>query len=163
MTTIKTDMGAFRRTKWYEYAIRFVVGGTITAATGLIANSFGPVVGGLFLALPAIFPASATLIDKHEKQKVRQSSKRPSARGTRAAGLDAAGAAIGSVGLIAFAAVVSHFVSKHHAPLVLVGALLAWSITSASLWILRNATFCRKRRSRPNATMPRMGISPTKH
>jgi hypothetical protein len=32
---------------------------------GLIAARFGPVVGGLFLAFPAIFPASATLIEKH--------------------------------------------------------------------------------------------------
>jgi hypothetical protein len=29
----------------------------------------GPRVGGLFLAFPAIFPASATLVEKHEKQK----------------------------------------------------------------------------------------------
>jgi hypothetical protein len=38
------------------YAIRFVIGGLITTATGLVARKFGPVVGGLFLAYPAIFP-----------------------------------------------------------------------------------------------------------
>ena len=30
---------------------------------------WGPGIGGLFLAFPAIFPASATLVEKHEKQK----------------------------------------------------------------------------------------------
>ena len=43
--------------------------GLITAVAGIIAKQFGPGIGGLFLAFPAIFPASATLIEKHEKQK----------------------------------------------------------------------------------------------
>jgi hypothetical protein len=30
---------------------------------------WGPAVVGLFLAFPAIFPASATLIEKHERQR----------------------------------------------------------------------------------------------
>ena len=33
------------------------------------AEKFGPGIGGLFLAFPAIFPASATLIEKHEEQR----------------------------------------------------------------------------------------------
>jgi len=37
----------------------------MTVIAGLIAFRFGPVVGGLFLAFPAIFPASATLIERH--------------------------------------------------------------------------------------------------
>ena len=35
----------------------------------MIARKFGPLMGGLFLAFPAIFPAGATLIKKHEKEK----------------------------------------------------------------------------------------------
>ena len=61
-----------KETKWYEYAIRFVFGGSITVMAGVIAEKFGPVVGGLFLAFPAIFPASATLVEKHERQKRRE-------------------------------------------------------------------------------------------
>jgi Protein of unknown function (DUF3147) len=56
------------KTRWYEYATRFVLGGLITACAGLIADKWCASVGGLFLALPAIFPASATLIEKHEKE-----------------------------------------------------------------------------------------------
>ncbi len=40
-----------------------------SVAAGLIANKWGPGVGGLFLAFPAIFPASVGLVEKHEKQK----------------------------------------------------------------------------------------------
>ena len=38
----------------------FFFGGLITAVAGVIAQRFGPIIGGLFLAFPAIFPASAT-------------------------------------------------------------------------------------------------------
>ena len=41
----------------------------MTVAAGLIAARFGPVIGGLFLAFPAIFPASATLIEKHVRER----------------------------------------------------------------------------------------------
>ena len=67
--TIKADPAALRKTTWQEYAIRFVAGGLVTVMAGLIAKKFGPGVGGLFLAFPAIFPAAATLIEKHEKEK----------------------------------------------------------------------------------------------
>jgi hypothetical protein len=66
---VRIEPGALHQTKWFEYAIRFVIGGAITVITGILAKSYGPVVGGLFLAFPAILPASATLISKHEKTK----------------------------------------------------------------------------------------------
>jgi hypothetical protein len=49
--------------------VRYVFGGCVTVLTGIVAHRFGPVVGGLFLAIQAIFPASGTLIEKHEKRK----------------------------------------------------------------------------------------------
>jgi hypothetical protein len=61
------------------------------------------VFGGLFLAFPAIFPASATLVAKHETQKKQNAGIATSSRGRQAAAMDAAGAALGSVGLAAFA------------------------------------------------------------
>ena len=65
--TIRIDLAGLRRTKWHEYAIRFLFGGLITATAGFIAQRWGAGIGGLFLAFPAIFPASATLIEKHKK------------------------------------------------------------------------------------------------
>ncbi len=63
------DMSSIHRSRWSDYAVRFVCGGIVTVLTGLIAKRYGPSVAGLFLAFPAIFPAGATLIEKHEQQK----------------------------------------------------------------------------------------------
>ena len=70
---------------------------------GLLAKEFGPVLGGLFLAFPAIFPASATMVEKHEREKKREAGIFNSYRGRQAAALDAREAAIGSIGLACFA------------------------------------------------------------
>jgi Protein of unknown function (DUF3147) len=66
---VSANFSALKKTKWYEYAVRFLLGGTVTVVAGLLAKHYGPVFGGLFLAFPAIFPANATLVDKHERQK----------------------------------------------------------------------------------------------
>ena len=75
----------------------------MTVVTGLLAKYYGPVFGGLFLAFPAIFPASATLVDKHERQKKQRAGIKQTTRGRQVAGVDAAGAALGSLGLATFA------------------------------------------------------------
>jgi uncharacterized protein DUF3147 len=75
---IKVDSSVFGQTKWYDYVVRFLFGGLITAVAGIIAKKFGPGIGGLFLAFPAIFLASVTLIEKHEKEKEESLGARPS-------------------------------------------------------------------------------------
>jgi len=80
-------------------------GGIITIFAGMIAERWGPGIGGLFLAFPAIFPASATLIEKHERQKKTTKGLHGQERGTDAAALDALGTAMGSIGLAVFAGV----------------------------------------------------------
>jgi hypothetical protein len=97
---IDFDPSAITETKWYQYAVRFVFGGLVTLLAGLIAKRFGPVVGGLFLAFPAIFPASATLIEKHEREKKERKGLRGAQRASAAVSVDAAGAAMGSIGLV---------------------------------------------------------------
>jgi hypothetical protein len=42
---------ALRQTRWYEYLVRFALGGAMTVVAGLIAARFGPVFGGLVLDL----------------------------------------------------------------------------------------------------------------
>jgi hypothetical protein len=79
---VQFNPSALRQSHWYEYLIRFALGGAVTVVAGLIAARFGPVVGGLFLAFPAIFPASATLIEKH----VRHGRRRRGYPGCAAAG-----------------------------------------------------------------------------
>jgi hypothetical protein len=94
------DFSAIRKIHWYEYAVRFLFGGVITAATGIAARHFGPVVGGLFLAFPAIFPASVTLVAKYEQEKKQKVGMDGTARAKNAAAMDARGAAMGAFGLI---------------------------------------------------------------
>jgi hypothetical protein len=137
---IKIDPSGLLKTRWYEFAVRFLFGGLITAIAGLIAKEFGAGVGGLFLAFPAIFPASATLIEKHEKQKKERVGLHGFARGRKAAGVDAAGAAIGGVGLLVFAWLVKALIGRHEAWLALTGATVSWLVVSMLLWHLRKST-----------------------
>lgn len=59
--------GRIRQTTPRDYAVRFVFGGAITVAAGLIGARWGPVVGGLFLAFPSILAATLTMIAKHSR------------------------------------------------------------------------------------------------
>src|SRR5579884_81328 len=88
MHQIQVNPSALRQTRWHEYAVRFAAGGFITAATGIIAKKFGPTIGGLFLAFPAIFPASATLIEKHELLKKRKHGLKGTTRARQLASID---------------------------------------------------------------------------
>ena len=133
---VSFNVSALRETRWYEYLIRFALGGAMTVATGIIATRFGPVVGGLFLAFPAIFPASATLIEKHERERKEKAGLAGARRGKEAAALDAQGATLGSLGLAAFALIIWLMVEQ--APyLALVLATLGWLVVAVLALILR--------------------------
>jgi hypothetical protein len=53
---VKVDPSGLKQTRWHEYALRFAAGGITTVIAGVIAQKWGPAIGGLFLAFPAIFP-----------------------------------------------------------------------------------------------------------
>src|SRR5205085_9211171 len=100
---VHAKLSALRESKWYELLIRFVLGGLTTVFAGIIARQWGPVVGGSFLAFPAIFCASATLVERHERKRKEASGLRGARRGREAAALDSAGATLGSLALLSFA------------------------------------------------------------
>jgi hypothetical protein len=134
---IHVNLGALKQMRWKELALRFSLGGAITAAAGSLAMEFGPVLGGLFLAFPAILPASLTLVEKHEVQKKLKKAMTGSQRGRQAAAADAAGARLGSVGLVLFGFIVWQF-SPNHAPwLVLGSATVVWATVAFCLWLIR--------------------------
>ncbi|HLY06684.1 MAG TPA: DUF3147 family protein [Rhizomicrobium sp.] len=135
--TIRVKLSALRQTRWYEYVLRFALGGVATALTGLIAKVYGPETGGLFLAFPSIFVASATLIEMHEKKRKEKAGLPGTRRGVRAAALDAAGAVLGSVALLVFAALV-WLLSRRLAGSVLIVAMAAWCAVSVLLWRFRH-------------------------
>ena len=134
---IKVDPSVIGQTRLYEYVVRFLFGGLITAVAGIVAKKFGVGIGGLFLAFPAIFPASATLIEKHEKKKKEEEGLQGTQRGREAASVDAAGAAMGSIGLSVFALLVWQFLPRHSAWTVLTGATIAWLTVSVLIWYVR--------------------------
>ena len=133
---IEIKLSSLKNTKPHEYALRFVLGGLVTAIAGFIAERYGPVIGGLFLAFPAIFPAAATMIETHEREKKQQAGLPAGKRGRMVAGLDAAGATLGTVGLAAFALILWRALPSHQPGAVLVVACISWMIVSDGLWWL---------------------------
>ena len=119
---------SFKKTTPSEYLVRFAFGGAIGAVAFYVGKRFGPQIGGLLLAFPALLPAVLTLADEHEARN--------------AAVVHARGAALGSIGLIVFALTV-RLVGADHIALALLGATLAWLLSSALLW--RSAIWLRER------------------
>lgn len=131
---IQVNLSVLGQSRWYEYLTRFVFGGIATALAGIVAHEWGPVVGGLFLAFPAIFPATATLIDNHEKQRKQNTAGGGHVRGRKAAALDASGAACGTFGLMVFAVVVWKLIVFAPFWATLLLAVLAWFVISVCVW-----------------------------
>jgi Protein of unknown function (DUF3147) len=136
VTSIRFSPSVLREGRWYEYGIRFVLGGAATVFTGIISSHCGPLVGGLFLALPAIFCASVTLIEKHEIRRKREAGLPGSRRGREAAALDAVGAAFGAIGMLAFA-VVFWLLVERSIVAAFFAAFLTWLIVSVVAWYAR--------------------------
>jgi hypothetical protein len=134
---IKLRFARLRQTEWWEYAVRFAFGGVLTVATGLIAKEFGPLVGGLFLAFPGIFPAGVTLVGRHERKKKEAKGLDGTHRARAISGVVAIGASLGALGLLAFAAVAWRMMTSAPAWLVIPAATLAWLGAAVLVWWVR--------------------------
>jgi Protein of unknown function (DUF3147) len=150
MKRIEVKLSALRATRPHEYLVRFLFGGLATVAAGLIAKKFGPGIGGLFLAFPAIFPASASLIESHEKKRKASIGSDGRNRGRMAASLDAQGASLGCIGLMAFAFVLWRWLDGRNAWLLISLATAAWLVVAYSLWAAGA--------NRPSSRAPRPGL-----
>lgn len=114
--------GAVKAARPKDYAIRFVFGAAISAAAGLVGLRFGPRVGGLFLAFPAILPAALSLLEEKE--------------GEGPADADIQGGVLGGIGMLVFALVVFAGLSIAGAPATLALALVAWAVVAGGLYLL---------------------------
>lgn len=110
-----------RKVKPSELLIRFVFGAGVSIVASLTGQLFGPVAGGMFLAFPAILPATLTLLEKKH--------------GTEDAAHDDRGAVLGGAGLVAFALVAAGLFVRSAAVLAIVTATLAWTLVSLALYI----------------------------
>lgn len=84
------DASKIRDVRWWEYGVRFLVGGLISAAAAVLGDALGDKVGGAMLAFPAILPASLTLVGKKDGRQMAEQH--------------AEGAPFGGLGLVTFAA-----------------------------------------------------------
>jgi hypothetical protein len=147
---VRIDFSNLKGVKWPEYAVRFLLGGAITAAAGLLAKGPGPVVAGLFLAFPAILPATVTLVAKHQREKKEQKGMLGDERARDVAALDTNGAELGSLGMVAFAVCVYLLLPRIPAVGALLIATVAWCVVSATAWVIRRSrhVFTARKRAR---------------
>ncbi|OLD91888.1 MAG: hypothetical protein AUG84_02935 [Chloroflexi bacterium 13_1_20CM_4_66_7] len=113
-----------------DYLVRFVFGAAISLVAGVIGLKFGPVVGGVLLGFPAILPASLTLIEKKE--------------GKEEASIDSLGAILGAVAMVAFAVVVTLWVTSWGVVPSLVVAMIVWFLVAGGLYFLVAAVYRRE-------------------
>lgn len=116
----KLDLSKIRAIKPREYLIRFAFGAFISAVAGTVTLVGGPRLGGLFLAFPAILPATLTLLEKRD--------------GLAEALSDIRGAVIGSVGMIGFAIIAMSLLARGPA-LALAAALAGWVLVSLAVYL----------------------------
>jgi hypothetical protein len=133
---VRFKLAALKETQAHEYLARFALGGLTTVAAGLVADYGGPALGGLMLAFPAIFCASATLIEKHERAKKQSKRLQGARRGKQAAALDAAGAAWGSIAMAAFAVAV-YLLATGSPFACLAAASLVWLAVAVAVFFAR--------------------------
>jgi len=117
----RLDLSQLRTINPRDYGVRFGFGALISAVAAVVVMRFGPVAGGLFLAFPAILPATLTLLEKKE--------------GLAQAVSDMRGAAVGSLGMVAFA-VTGLLLMKGQPALALIAALIAWILAALASYLL---------------------------
>ncbi|HET9729850.1 MAG TPA: DUF3147 family protein [Acidimicrobiia bacterium] len=121
-----------------DLAIRFAFGAVVSMIASIMGLAFTPTVGGLFLAFPAILPASLTLLEQKSD--------------TAAARHNVRGAVLGAVGLTGFAVVAAARFDRAYVGIALIAALAAWIAISVALYLF---TAALQRRHKPRAaTLP---------
>ena len=133
-----------------DVAIRFAFGAAISILAGLASIAVNPVFGGMFLAFPAILPASVTLIEQKES--------------TGKAAEDIEGATIGALGLAVFAVVTGTVLRHTTAVAALIAATAAWLVSSVVFYlVIESLLRQRARRSEAGDGQPHGGDGGAAH
>jgi hypothetical protein len=111
-----------RRLSFAELAVRFAFGAGISLLAGIVTTVWGARTGGLFLAFPAILLAGLTMVAEEE--------------GIRSARDEARGAALGTLGMIAFGLVAAFTLPRWPAFAALAAATGAWIVVSAGAYLI---------------------------
>ncbi|HEY3831220.1 MAG TPA: nicotinamide-nucleotide amidohydrolase family protein [Acidimicrobiia bacterium] len=108
-----------------DLAARFAFGFGISVAAGIIVQTAGPVFGGMFLAFPAILPATTTLLERRN--------------GLAQAAADVRGATVGALGMVAFASVAWVLLRRISPGAALAAAMLTWIATCVAIYAVMRA------------------------
>jgi hypothetical protein len=103
-----------------DLLVRFAAGAMTSICAGLVTLAFGPRVGGIFLAFPAILGASLTLIEQQEDSVDARE--------------DARGAIAGGCALAVFAVVVAVTVERVSGGLALLIGAAAWLVSAVGIY-----------------------------
>ncbi|MGN6606214.1 MAG: DUF3147 family protein [Jatrophihabitans sp.] len=120
------DPSKVKQTKPRHWLVRFAFGAGTSALAGVIGSTTAPVVGGAFLAFPAILLASLTLMRNQE--------------GRSACRDDARGATAGALGLVAFALGGAAGFTRLHPAATFGLAALAWAVVGLGTYFAAWAT-----------------------
>ena len=134
---IKLDASPLRESSWSGHLLRFAIGGLVTVAVGLFTKMTSPKAGGLLLAIPSIVPLGIALLARLQNKKAGPHSRGDRAR--HAAIIEATGASMGTLGLLAFAVVAWQLLARTRAWIALPAATLAWAAVAAGAWYVRKS------------------------
>lgn len=137
MVRIGCDFSKLGKTKPMEYLTRFLFGCALTLLFSLISKWAGPVIGGLFLAFPGIYPPGSSFVEKKEEERKEQAGMHGTQRARSLASAHAVGASAGTFGLMGFAAAVWLGLPRFGLAPSLAAGTLAWLVLSFGAWALR--------------------------
>ena len=137
MVRIGCDLSKLAKTKPTEYLTRFLFGCAITLLFSLITKWAGPVVGGLFLAFPGIYPPGSSFVEKKEEERKQEAGMHGTQRARSLASAHAVGASAGSFGLMAFAAILWLGLPRFGLATSLAAGTVTWFAVSGTAWALR--------------------------
>jgi hypothetical protein len=115
------EPGKVREADASDVAIRLAFGAAISVVAAIVTNVFGAAAGGMFLAFPAILPATLTLLEKEE--------------GTEDAVHDQRGAVLGALGMIAFGFTAALSFDRLPIPAVVALASVAWAVVAVGAYL----------------------------
>ena len=117
----RVQLSKLEEVKPGELLIRFAFGAAISIIAGVVSLIWNAKAGGMFLAFPAILPATLTLVEKKESKREAEE--------------DDEGALLGSVAMFSFAATAVWALVGLAAGLALAAASGVWATTALGLYV----------------------------
>jgi hypothetical protein len=141
--SVRFDSSAVAQCRPSELLIRFAFGFTVSVVAGLVSLGAGDRAGGMFLAFPAILPATLTLIERKDGEAPAEGN--------------AAGAMLGAVAMCAFAIVSWALLDVVPSVVAELLALAVWTVAAVSLFLLARRLVTGRRAS-GSAVEPQVSV-----